>query len=165
MPRYSLRLAEELRFGDGSPVQPEDVVASLQHVAPLRAVAKMNAAGGRRVQFHVLEEDAVLDTHLAQIWSVVGKRGTKHWLGTGPYVIVEETIAEEGRVVVLERNPHWVRGARKQPAIERIVFNAYPLDAEGKPTKLRDAMEQGELDFTLMLPREVAKGLQGVRKV
>jgi ABC-type transport system substrate-binding protein len=165
MPRYSLRLAEELRFGDGSTVQPEDVVASLQHVAPLRAVAKMNAAGGRRVQFHVLEENVVLDSHLAQIWSVIGKRSGKHWIGTGPYMIVDETIAEEGRVVVLERNPHWIRGDRKQPSIERIVFHAYPLDAEGKPTKLRDAMEQGELDFTLMLPREVAKGLQGVRKV
>lgn len=165
MPRYSLRLTEELRFADGSAVQPEDVVASLQHVAPLRAVAKINAAGGRRVQFHSLEEDVALEPHLAQIWSVIGKRGAKHWVGTGPYVIVEETIAETGRVLLLERNPHWVASGRKPSNIERIEFFAYPLDAEGKPSKLRDAVEAGEIDFTLMLPREVAKGLQGVRKV
>jgi ABC-type transport system substrate-binding protein len=165
MPRYSLRLAEELCFCDGSSVQPEDVAASLQHVAPLRAAAKMNAAGGRRVQFHSLEENVALEPHLAQIWSVIGKRGPKHWLGTGPYAIVEETIAESGRVLSLERNPHWIAGERKRPSIDRIEFYAYPLDAEGKPSKLRDAIEAGEIDFTLMLPREVAKGLQGVRKV
>ncbi|HLT35510.1 MAG TPA: ABC transporter substrate-binding protein, partial [Enhygromyxa sp.] len=165
MPRYSLRLTDELRFCDGSLVQPEDVVTSLQRVAPLRAVAKMNAAGARRVQFHSLEENVALEPHLAQIWSVIGKRGSNHWLGTGPYAIVEETIAESGRVLLLERNPHWLAGGRKRPSIERIEFHAYPLDADGKPSKLRDAMEAGEIDFTLMLPREVAKGLQGVRKV
>jgi ABC-type transport system substrate-binding protein len=165
MPRYGLRLTDELRFCDGSPVQPEDVVASLQHVAPLRAVAKVNAAGGRRVQFHSLEDGVALEPHLAQIWCVIGKRGPKHWLGTGPYAIVDETIAESGRVLVLERNPHWISAERKPPSIERIEFYAYPLDVEGKPTKLRDAVEAGEIDFTLMLPREVAKGLQGVRKL
>gem|GEM_PF-362187 len=165
MPRYFVRLAEELQFCDGSPVQPEDVAASLEHVAPLRAVAKINAAGGRRVQFRGLEKDAVIVPHLAQIWSVIGKRGAKHWLGTGPYAITQETIAESGEVLTLERNPHWNPGQRKRPSIERIVFHAYPLDAKGTPSTLRDALEAGEIDFTMMLPREVAKGLQGVRKV
>lgn len=165
LPRYSLRLSEELKFCDGSKVQPEDVVESLQHVAPLRAAAKLNPAGGRRVQFHALEDNAVLEPHLAQIWSVIGKRGPKHWLGTGPYAIVEETIAESGRVLTLAPNPHWIAGRRKRPSIDRIEFFAYPLDADGKPSKLREAIETGEIDFTLMLPREVARGLQGVRKV
>lgn len=164
MPRYSLRLTEELNFCDGTAVQPEDVAASLLRVAPLRAVTKINAAGGRRVQFNCLEREAVLEPQLAQIWSVIGKHGPKHWLGTGPYMIIEETVAPEGKVLTLERNPHWNRGGRPQPAIERIEFYAYPLDGN-KPTKLRDALEHGEIDFTLMLPREVAKGLQGVRKV
>ena len=165
MPRYSLRLTDDLRFCDGSLVQPEDIVASLMHVAPLRGVVKMNAAGARRVQFHVLERELVLEPHLAQIWSVIGKRGDKHWLGTGPYAIVEETIGDAGRVLVLEQNPHWIAGGHRRPTIERIEFYAYSLDVEGKPSKLRDAVEAGEIDFTLMLPREVAKGLQGVRKM
>jgi ABC-type transport system substrate-binding protein len=164
MPRYSLRLVDELMFCDGSTVQPEDVAASLQHVAPLRALSKINAAGGRRVQFNCLERDVVLEPQLAQIWSVIGKRGRKHWLGTGPYMIVEESIAPAGKVLTLEKNPHWIAGKLKPPAIDRIEFWAYPLE-DGKPTKLRDALERGEVDFTLMLPREVAKGLQGVRKV
>lgn len=165
LPRYSVRLVEELKFSDGSQIQPEDVAASLQHVAPLRAVAKINAAGGRRVQFLGLEKNAAIEPHLAQIWSVIGKRGAKHWVGTGPYRIVNESIGESGEVLTLERNPHWIAGKRKPPSIPRIVFHAYPLDAEGKPSKLRDAMASGEIDITLMLPREVAKGLQGVRKV
>lgn len=164
LPRYSLRLVDELLFCDGSAVQPEDVAASLQNVAPLRALTKINAAGGRRVQFNCNERDVVLEPQLAQIWSVIGKRGRKHWLGTGPYMIVEETIAPAGKVLTLERNPHWNRGKLEPPTIQRIEFWAYPL-VDGKPTKLRDALEQGEVDFTLMLPREVAKGLQGVRKV
>jgi ABC-type transport system substrate-binding protein len=165
LPRYSIRLAEDLQFSDGSPVLPEEVAASLQRVAPLRAMAKINAAGGRRVQFNCLDNHAAIEPQLAQIWSVVGKRGAKHWVGTGPYAIVEETLAESGRVLALERNPHWISPHGKPPAIERIEFYAYPLDEQGTPSKLRDALEAGEIDFTLMLPREVAKGLQGVRKV
>jgi ABC-type transport system substrate-binding protein len=165
MPRYSVRLVDDLYFSDGTEVQPEDIAASLEHVAPLRAVSKVNAAGGRRVQFNCLEREVVLEPHLAQIWSVIGKRGAKHWIGTGPYAIVEENIAPAGKVLTLERNPHWIAGSRKRPAIERIEFWAYPLDADNKPSKLRDALETGEIDFTMMLPREVAKGLQGVRKV
>ena len=163
--RYSLRLADDLRFCDGSPVEPEDVIASLEHVAPLRAVARMSPGANRRVQFHLLEPDAALEPHLAQIWSVIGKRGPKHWLGTGPYQFVEETVAGAGRVVVLEVNPHWSAGDHRRPSIERVEFHAYPLDAEGKPSKLRDAIDSGEIDFTLMLPREVAKGLPSLRKV
>ncbi|PRQ02732.1 ABC transporter substrate-binding protein [Enhygromyxa salina] len=165
MPRYSVRLVDDLLFSDGTAVQPEDVAASLQQVAPLRAVSKVNAAGGRRVQFNCLERDVVLEPHLAQIWSVIGKRGAKHWIGTGPYAIVDEKIAAAGKVLTLERNPHWVAGRRAKPAIERIEFWAYPLDEDNKPSKLREALESGEIDFTMMLPREVAKGLQGVRKV
>lgn len=165
MPRYSLRLVDDLMFSDGTAVQPEDVAASLQNVAPLRAVTKVNAAGGRRVQFNCLQREVVLEPHLSQIWSVIGKRGVKHWIGTGPYAIVEENIAPAGKVLTLERNPHWIPGARERPAIERIEFWAYPLDEDNKPSKLRDALESGEIDFTMMLPREVAKGLQGVRKV
>jgi peptide/nickel transport system substrate-binding protein len=165
MPRYSLRLVDDLLFSDGTAVQPEDIAASLQHVAPLRAVSKVNAAGGRRVQFNCLERDIVLEPHLAQIWSVIGKRGARHWIGTGPYAIVEENIAAAGKVLTLERNPHWIPGAGKKPSIERIEFWAYPLDEDGTPSKLRDALENGEIDFTMMLPRELAKGLQGVRKV
>jgi ABC-type transport system substrate-binding protein len=165
MPRYSVRLVDDLLFCDGTPVQPEDIAASLQHVAPLRAVTKVNAAGGRRVQFNCTEREVMLEPQLAQIWSVIGKRGAQYWLGTGPYMIVDEMIAAEGKVLTLERNPHWNPGERKLPTIERIEFHAYPLDEDNKPSKLRDALERGEVDFTLMLPREVAKGLQGVRKV
>jgi ABC-type transport system substrate-binding protein len=165
LPRYSLRLADDLRFSDGSLVEAEDVIASLEHVAPLCAVARMTPASNRRVQFHALAHDAPIEPHLAQIWSVIGKRGPHSWLGTGPYQIVEETVASAGRVVALERNPHWIAGSHKPPSIERIEFIAYPLDAEGKSSKLRDAIESGEVDFTSMLSRERAKGLTKVRKV
>ncbi|MCA9700071.1 MAG: ABC transporter substrate-binding protein, partial [Myxococcales bacterium] len=164
-PRYTMRLAEDLRFSDGRLVTPDDVVDSLEHVAPLRAMAKITAAGGRRLQFTCYDSDALLEPQLAQIWSVIGRRSPKFWLGTGPYMMVEESKGEEGQVLVLERNPHWVPVARKPPAIERIVFSTFKTDASGQPTALREAIEAEEIDFTLVLPREVAKGLQGVRKI
>ena len=164
-PRYTMRLAEDLRFSDGRLVTPDDVVDSLEHVAPLRAMAKITAAGGRRLQFTCYDSDALLEPQLAQIWSVIGRRSPKFWLGTGPYMMVEENKGEEGQVLVLERNPHWVPVARKPPAIERIVFSTFKTDASGQPTALREAIEAEEIDFTLVLPREVAKGLQGVRKI
>lgn len=170
-PRYSLRLREDLRFADGSAIEPEDVAASLERVAPLRAVAKITPAGARRLQFACLESDVVLEPHLGQIWSVIGKRQDQGrrlgpWIGTGPYQIAEESHGDSGQLLTLTRNPHWVPplGSRP-PTIERIVFHCYQLDYEGKPTALRDAVEGGEVDFTLMLPREVARGLQGVRKL
>ena len=111
-PRYSARIVEDIVFSDGSPVQPGDIAASLAHVAPLRAMTSVNAAGGRRVQFNARSKDARIESQLAQIWSVIGKRGPKGWwLGTGPYAIVHENIAEEGHVLTLERNPHWKAGS------------------------------------------------------
>lgn len=165
MPRYSIRLQDDFCFSDGSVVQPEDVAESLSHVAPLRAVCKIRGAGARRVQFICNDTDAELESQLAQIWSVIGKQGKRFWLGTGPYRIAEEQKGAEGKVLTLTRNPHWKPGDRKAPSIETIEFHAYPVDADGKPNALRQAMEDGEIDFTLMLPREIAKGLQGVRKI
>ena len=164
-PRYAVRLVEGLRFSDGSPVQPEDVAASFERVAPLRAVARVNAAGGRRVQFVCTAADVQLEPHLGQIWSVIGKRGRQGWLGTGPYAIAEEQRGTSGEVLTLVRNRYWTPRSGHPPKIERIVFHAYELDGEGKPTALREAIESGEVDFTVSLPREVARGLQGVRKV
>lgn len=166
LPRYSMRLRDDLRFADGSSVEPEDVAASLDRVAPLRAVAKINAAGGRRLQLSCLESDVVLEPQLGQIWSVIGKRVAQSWVGTGPFVIAHEQHGESGELLTLTRNPHWVVPiGGKPPKLERIVFHCYPLDAQGRPTALRDAVEAGEVDVSLMLPREVARGLQGVRKI
>ncbi len=165
LPRYSMRLRDDLRFGDGSSVDPEDVAASLDRVAPLRSVAKISAAGGRRLQISCLESEVVLEPHLGQIWSVIGKRGAKHWVGTGPFMIAEETQGEAGELTLV-RNPHWIPPlGGKPPSLERIVFHCYPLDAQGRASALRDAVEAGEVDVSLMLPREVAAGLQGVRKI
>ncbi len=165
LPNYSARLVEDIKFCDGRSMTPEHVASSLSRVAPLRGKVTVNAAGGRRVQFVCEEADVVLEPQLAQIWSVIGRRGPNSWLGTGPYMIVEEHHREVGHVLTLERNPHWNPGAGKAPSIERITFHSYPVDAKGVPTALRAAVEAGEVDFTLMLPREVAKGLQGVRKI
>ncbi|MFV8753344.1 ABC transporter substrate-binding protein [Nannocystaceae bacterium ST9] len=166
LPRYSMRLRDELRFADGSSIEPEDVAASLDRVAPLRAVAKISAAGGRRLQLSCLENDVVLEPHLGQIWAVIGKRGPKTWVGTGPFMIADEQFGEAGELLTLVRNRHWIPPlGSKPPTLERIVFHCYPLDAQGRPTALRDAVEAGEVDVSLMLPREVAGGLQGVRKI
>lgn len=162
--RYTLKLSEDFKFSDGRPVSPDHVAASLGRVASLRAMVDVTALSGGRVEFACQEEGVVLEPQLAQIWSVIGKRGPRFWHGTGPYRIAEESQGETGPVLTLERNPHWIpRG--KVPTIERIVFHSYGIDDDGKPTALRSALESGEIDFTLMLPREVAKGLQGVRKV
>jgi peptide/nickel transport system substrate-binding protein len=166
LPRYSLRLRDDIHFADGSAIEPQDVVASLERVAPLRAVAKLSAAGGRRLQVTCLENDVVLDPHFGQIWSVIGKKGAKSWIGTGPFTIADEQHGESGELLTLTRNPHWIPPlGSKPPSLKRIVFHCYPLDGLGRPTALRDAVEAGEVDVTLMLPREVAGGLQGVRKI
>ncbi|EDM76538.1 dipeptide ABC transporter substrate-binding protein [Plesiocystis pacifica SIR-1] len=164
-PRYTTRLAEGLRFSDGRPVQPEDVARSLGRVATLREVTRIKAAGSGRVQFSTLVDDVDIEFQLAQIWSIIGKRGAGFWVGTGPYMIAEESQGASGEVLILTRNPHWEPGDRRKPTIERIAFRVYPVDERGRPTALREAVESGEVDFTLMLPRDVAKGLQGVRKV
>ena len=166
LPRYSIRLRDDLRFADGSSIEPEDVAASLDRVAPLRAAAKISAAGGRRLQLSCLENEVLLEPHLGQIWSVIGKRGAKNWVGTGPFMIADELHGESGELLTLVRNPHWIPPlGGKPPKLERIVFHCYPLDAQGRPNALRDAIEAGEIDVSLMLPREVARGLQGVRKI
>jgi ABC-type transport system substrate-binding protein len=61
----------------------------------------------------------------------------------------------------LVRNPH----ARRPAAIDEVVIQVYPPDAQGRPEALLAALEAGEVDFTNVLSREDIMRLKNVRRL
>ena len=154
--RYSAAIRPDVRFSNGTPMTAQHVVDSLTKSATLREQADVEARDGR-VFFRLKRPNARFDLVLARRFCGVTLEAGGALLGTGPYVLAPGSTPERTR---LTRNPHY----RKPPAIDEIVFQAYPPDAQGRPEALINALEVGEVDFTNILSREDIMRVKNVRR-
>lgn len=159
---HSAAVRSDVRFSDGTPLTARHVADSLSRVATLREHVEVEARGDR-VVFRLDRPNARLDLVLSQRYCAVTleSRGTLY--GTGPYMPAASTgsggaAPERIRLV---RNPH----ARRQAAIDEVVIQLYPPDAQGRPEALIAALEAGEVDFTNVLSREDIMRLKNVRRL
>ena len=153
---FSAPVRNDLLFSDGTPLTPQHVIDSLGRAEPLRQQADFSLDGDR-ITFKLKRPNARFDLVLSQAYTgIVLPKGGK-LLGTGSYMIGEESTPRELR---FERNPH----SRIQPKIDNLVFKTYEPDSDGKPTSLQEALESGEVDFTTVLSQEDVRDLKRVRK-
>ena len=158
--RYTLR--EGVTFGDGSPLTPDDVVASFQyHMNPdagsqlaafFSSVASVEATGDSEVTVKLKAPNVQFQYTPAHMAGFIFKKsqleefpediGTPDALplGTGPYRLVEFSPAD--RVVLEARDDYW----GPKPVAKRIVFTAIP----DRQTRLL-AMQNGDIDGTFDL--------------
>jgi ABC-type transport system substrate-binding protein len=153
---YSATVRPNLRFSDGSPLAAQQVADSLAKAAALREQADVEVQGSR-VLFHLKKPNARFDLMLARHFCGITREAGTSFLGSGPYMVAPGATLERLRLV---RNPHH----RKPPAIDEIVFQVYPPDAQGRPEALIAALEAGEVDFTNALSREDIMRLRNVRR-
>jgi peptide/nickel transport system substrate-binding protein len=159
---YKYALRKGVTFGDGSPLTPDDVVASFQyHMNPKSAsqlaaffspVASVEATGESEVTVKLKAPSVQFQYTPAHMAGFIFKKaqleespediGTPDALplGTGPYRLVEFSPAD--RVVLEARDDYW--GPR--PVAKRIVFTAIP----DRQTRLL-AMQNGDIDGTFDL--------------
>lgn len=153
---YSARVRPGIFFSDGTPMTPRHLAESLSRSSPFREQATAEARDDR-VVFRLARPNARFDLVLARRFCGVMLETNGRLFGTGPYMPAPDSTPEITRLV---RNPHY----RRPPAIDEVVIQHYPPDAQGRPAALLAALESGEADFTNMLSREDIAQLKKVRR-
>nr|VDG63751.1 peptide ABC transporter periplasmic protein [Streptococcus thermophilus] len=133
---WTLTLREELKFSDGRPVRPEDVIATYERVADpddpkngagsIAHFESMEKTDDRTVVIKLSEPDAELYGTLAeyQMGIVPEDYDPENPIGAGPFKLKNFTA---GRSTTLERNEHYWEGPAHLDGIEIIDF--YQEDA------------------------------------
>lgn len=153
---YRARLLPGLKYSDGSVVSADDVARCLSQVAPVREQARVDARGDE-VTFQLREPNPRFEVVLSHPQCSIHKWQGDRLLGTGAYVLATDNRSER---VHLLRNAHF----RGEAPIEEVVFHVHPLDEQGKPTALLQAIQDGAVDFANVLARDDINQLVGVRK-
>lgn len=157
--RWVGRIRAGLRFSDGTPVQPGDVVASLRRIWSAERGATVRESADR-VVFEFASPVADPHPSLATTWCAISKRGEGE-IGSGAYTLAEDSSATD---IHLVRNPHY-GGEQGPAAIAEVQLRCYQPSPDGSHTALLAALEAGEIDFTQVLSRDAAATLTGVRKL
>ena len=152
--RFTAAVRDDVTFWDGTPMTAALMAQALLRT-PLHEQAAIEVDGDRLI-FRLAQPNARFDQILTQTYAAVTLERDGKLLGTGPFLPAEST----GERIRLRRND----GYRSPVAIEEIEIRVYPPDSEGQPTALLEAFENGEVDFTNMLPRDAVSSLQRVRK-
>ena len=159
---YKYTMRDGVTFGDGSPLTPDDVVASFQfHMKPksgsqlaafFSSVDSVEATGANEVTVKLKAPNVQFQYTPAHMAGFIFKKsqleefpediGTPDALplGTGPYKLVEFSPAD--RVVLEARDDYW----GPKPVVKRIVFSSIP----DRQTRLL-AMQNGDIDGTFDL--------------
>jgi len=155
-PVYSAPVRPGVSFSDGTEVTADRVAESLADSRLFNEHAEAESRGDR-VVFRLKRPNARFDLVLTQRYASVLLRRGSELLGTGPYRPAPDT--RPGRVRLI-KNPRF-----RQPVdIDELVFLTYPLDEDGRPRALIDALAAGEVDFTNVLSREDMGQVRGMRK-
>lgn len=153
---YSAGVRKGICFSDGTELTAEHVAASLEKTAAFKLHASASARGDR-VLFRLKRPNARFDLLLARFdHGIVLERG-REFLGTGPYMLAPDPQPDCFKLV---RNPHHYPSAR----LPEIQCRIYSLDANGRRTKLLEAVNRGEVDFTDELAREELNHVEKMRK-
>jgi peptide/nickel transport system substrate-binding protein len=160
---YVYTLRKGVTFGDGSPLTPDDVVASYKfHMDPksgsqlaafFSSVESVTASGENEVTVKLKEPNVQYQYTPAHMAGFIFKKSQleekiedlggpdEMVLGTGPYKLVEFSPAE--KAVLEARDDYW---GPSKPVAKRIVFTSIP----DHQTRLL-AMKNGDIDGTFDL--------------
>jgi peptide/nickel transport system substrate-binding protein len=142
-------LSPKAKFSNGTPVTAEDVKFSYDYIAnsqlpikeSLPAVDQINVIDKKTIEFKTKAPDPLLLNRLAvgmfKVMSKqeVEKNGTKNYIGSGPYKLVEYN---EQNLKLTRNENYW----GSKPKIKNVTFKIYPKE-EDKITALLNK----EVDF------------------
>lgn len=132
---WTATLRDGIRFHDGRPVTPADVVATFRRImdpddpksgaASLSMLDRVTAKGDRQVEFHLSEPSAVFADYLGQysLGIVPADFDVAKPVGTGPFRAESFTAGLQSRFV---RNPHYWRPDR--PYLDELVLINFTED-------------------------------------
>jgi ABC-type transport system substrate-binding protein len=149
---YSAEIKEGLTFSDGTPVTAEFVAQWYGGNELLSRHMGVEAVGDRLL-FSPKHRGFDLEGWLALRSAALALPDGQRLHGTGPFAAAAPPTVDELKLV---RNSF----SREAGEVDEIVFRAYPLDSDGKPTALLAALRSGEVDITTALSRAEVKDLR-----
>ena len=154
--RYRARLRSDVLFSDGSPLTLDTVATCLNEAAITNEQSSVEVVGDA-LEITLKRPNARFDLCLSHGGCSIYKKQGAEILGTGPFVLHPDSSPDLIRLV---RNPHH----RPLAALDEVHFKVFPLDREGRPSALLEALDRGEVDLTNTLARDDINRLTGVRK-
>lgn len=156
---WRFHLREDVEFHDGTPFTAEAVKYTFDRVARTGGGTPGFEEGGTKVvdDFTVevtpkFENRRFVEQVVHPNYSIIapGTHPGKEGVGTGPFKFVSYERQEE---IVVERNDDYWGGA---PTLEQITFRFIPAE-----NARRLALEAGEVDMIVDVPREAVADLEG----
>jgi ABC-type transport system substrate-binding protein len=152
---YSARVKEGITFSDGHPVTAQEIAGCLAGRDAVTSQAGVEARGDELV-FTLELPNARFHLTLCQAACSVFREVGGRVVGTGPFVVAEASDDE----VRLVRNERF----RESVPLDEVRLRVFPVDAEGRPERLLEAIEEGHVDLSPSLGREDVARLTAVRK-
>ena len=169
----TVTLRDGIKFADGSPITPDDVVFSLDRARnpehgiwsfSLEAVASVEASGENQVVINLSRPDPALPAALAMFNSAIMPKAlyeampgdtdqakaeafAEKPIGSGPFVLKEWV---RGEYMLIERNPnYWMTDENgvQLPYLDAVRFEIIPEDA----TRILK-LQAGEIDAAEFIP-------------
>lgn len=128
---WMITLREGIKFSDGRPVRPEDVIATYERIkdpddpksgaGSIAHIEKMEIVGDRQVKLILSEPDAILVDALSeyQMGIVPEDYDPENPIGCGAFKLANFT---PGRSTLMERNEHFFLGPSNLDAVEVLDF-------------------------------------------
>ena len=150
---WEFRLREGVRFHDGRPLTPQDVVATFERItnpkdpktgaSALAGLKRVVAVGERTVRFELEQPDSTLLDSLSQnsMGIVPADYDPEKPVGTGPFTLGD---FEPGQLTVLKRNPDYWAEPPYVDEVHLLNFN--------DPDALVNALLSTQVDVVGQLP-------------
>jgi peptide/nickel transport system substrate-binding protein len=157
--QFEVRLRDDLRFSDGSPLDAKDVVATFEGIVDpklrsryahtYRRIAEMRVPDPQTIVFILREPHATFLTDLElpivrseDAYRRVATPEDPFPVGAGPYRLIKR----DPGVLELRANPHWHRGTPKHPSLRLVVIR------DDNTRALRMLAGQGDLAIASIPP-------------
>jgi len=161
---YTFALSDGIRFHDGSPLVPGDVVWTFDRLrdpgngfateSVYANIERIDVTGPKEVTFRLVEPNPFFLYDLSDNHALIVKRGTTDFSafnGTGPFIV--EDYRPEDRIVFRANEDYFIEGVPRLDRLEFIFF--------GDQVAAVDALRGGQVDMAWRMSSALFLTLQG----
>jgi len=161
---YTFRLADNVRFHDGSPLVPGDVVWTFDRLRDpangfptsslYENIESIEATGSDEVTFRLIETNPFFLYDLSDNHALIVKRGTtdfSQFNGTGPFVVTD--YRPDDRILMTANDGYFIGGL---PGLDELQFIFFTDSVASV-----DALRGGQIDMAWRMPVSLYVTLQG----
>jgi ABC-type transport system substrate-binding protein len=148
-----------IKFSDGTELTAKHVAESLASVSLVSDQADIELDDDK-VRFRLKRLDPLFSLVLTNLITAIKPNMGRKMIGTGPYIPAPNQRLGQSEIRLV-KNPYFADDVY----IPEICFKVYPLDADGQPTALSEAVENGEVDLTTCISVESAQKIKSALKI